>query len=339
MSGVKCTSDWRRCARRMTSAALVLCLSAMVLTGCSRAPEVSFQSNASYSNFNFLIGESGSAEVAEPFAENLCVVNKDKPDDPLDGMNSSAAAALFDLKNKKTLYARNTDTRLYPASLTKVMTALVAMQNKDLDTVLTASPNIYISDADAQIAGLKPGDTMTLDQALHILLIYSANDIAVLIAENVAGSVDDFVKMMNDEAKALGATNTNFVNANGLSDSNHYTSAYDMYLIFNAAIQYDEFQQIINMSSYSTVYHDKNGANKEIKVNSTNYYLIGATQAPTGVTVIGGKTGTTDAAGHCLVLYCKDTSGNPYISVVMRAVDNDELYSDMNGLLELIPAP
>ena len=146
--------------------------------------------------------------------------------------------------------------------------------------------------------------------------------------------------MMNAEAKSLGATNTNFINSNGLSDQNHYTTAYDMYLIFNAAMQYSTFQEIINMPVYKTAYHDASGASKDISVSSTNYYMqnMSAAEAPTGIfTVIGGKTGTTTAAGHCLILLAKDTSGNPYIAVVMRARDNDELYRDMNELLSLIP--
>ena len=103
---------------------------------------------------------------------------------------------------------------------------------------------------------------MTLDQALHILLMYSANDAAMLIAENIGGSVDHFVEMMNEEAQRLGATNTSFANPHGLSDDNHYTSAYDLYLIFNEAIKYDSFNEIIHMTSYQTAYYDKDGKAK-----------------------------------------------------------------------------
>lgn len=314
----------------------VVCIS---LEGCGKTPALSFQDNASYSNFNFMIGESGSAEVASAFAQNLCVAGKDQNSDALSSMNAGAAVALFDVNNRKTLYAKNVFTRLYPASLTKIMTALVALKNAKLDTILTASENVTVTEANAQVAGLKKGDTMTLDQALHILLIYSANDVAILIAENIGGSVSNFIQMMNAEAKSLGATNTNFINSNGLSDQNHYTTAYDMYLIFNAAMQYSTFQEIINMPVYKTAYHDASGASKDISVSSTNYYMqnMSAAEAPTGITVIGGKTGTTTAAGHCLILLAKDTSGNPYIAVVMRARDNDELYRDMNELLSLIP--
>ena len=178
----------------------------------------------------------------------------------------------------------------------------------------------------------------TLDQALHLLLIYSANDAAVMIAENVGGSVENFVQMMNAEAKRLGATGTNFVNTNGLSNDNHYTTAYDMYLIFNEALKYDTFTEIINMANYSTVYHDQNGAEKDITVNSTNMYLQQVQTAPSGVTVIGGKTGTTNAAGHCLIIMVRDTSGRPYVAVIMKSYDEDALYKQMNELLALVPS-
>ena len=109
-----------------------------------------------------------------------------------------------------------------------------------------------------------------------------------------------------------------------------------MYLIFNAAMEYELFSEIINMTDYSTTYYDKSGNAKEISVSSTNLYLRGDKQAPSGVTVIGGKTGTTNAAGHCLILLSRDTSGSPYISVIMRDTDSGSLYSDMSTLLNEI---
>lgn len=312
--------------------------SACLLTGCSSTIGMSFSSTQKYSNFSILTGESGSGDVSSPFAEDLCVAESDVNKDEIEDLPDYVSAGLFDLNNKETLYGANLFNRVYPASLTKVMTALVALENSSTDTVLTASDNVVQTDSDAQVAGIDPGDTMTLDQALHLLLIYSANDAAVLIAEGVAGSVENFVTMMNDEAKRLGATNTNFVNSNGLSNENHYTTAYDMYLIFNEALKYDTFTEIINMASYSTVYHDQNGAEKDITVNSTNMYLQNVQSPPSGVTVIGGKTGTTNAAGHCLIILVRDTSGRPYIAVIMKAYDETGLYEEMNEMLSLIPS-
>ena len=332
MNGVKCINKLKHAA---ASAAVCIAASVM-LAGCGNSLTASFEDNYEYSNYNFLIRSSGAAEVYEPFAADLCVADGDILSAQLPSMVETTSAALFDLNQCETIYAKDIYATVYPASLTKVMTALVALENASLDTELTATANVYMTDVSAQSAGLAAGDTMTLSQALHLLLIHSDNDVAIMIAENIGGSVSAFIEMMNEEAERLGATGTNFVNSNGLTDQDHYTTAYDMYLIFNEAMQFQSFQEIISMSSYSTVYYDADGNAVEISVSSTNSYNTGEEEAPTGVTVIGGKTGTTTAAGHCLILYVRDAAGNPYIAVVMKALDSDSCYSTMNELLELI---
>jgi D-alanyl-D-alanine carboxypeptidase len=213
------------------------------------------------------------------------------------------------------------------------MTALVALENASLDQVLTATDAVNITESGAQLCGLKSGDTMTLDQALHVLLMYSANDAAMLIAENIGGSVENFVEMMNEEAERLGATNTHFTNPHGLNDADHYTTAYDLYLIFNEAVKYDTFSEIIHMATYQTTFYDKNGKAKELSFKNTNGYINGNISTPENVTVIGGKTGTTAAAGHCLILLSRDTNGSPYISVILHSETGDGLYSEMSDLL------
>jgi D-alanyl-D-alanine carboxypeptidase len=126
------------------------------------------------------------------------------------------------------------------------------------------------------------------------------------------------------------------MNPHGLTQENHYVTVYDMYLMFNAALEYDLINDIIHMPNYSTVYKDKDGNDKEISVNSTNLYLQGEKNAPDTVTVIGGKTGTTNAAGHCLILLSRDSSGKSYISVILRSEGRDILYQEMTDLLDEI---
>lgn len=276
-----------------------------------------------------------SSDMVDTFASDLCVVGSDITDGSI-SMSKNSCAGLFDLNKRETLYALNVNEQVDPASLTKIMTALVALKYGSLDQILTATKAVNINEAGAQLIGLKEGDTMTLDQALHILLIYSANDAGMLIADNIGGGTDAFVELMNQEAREIGATKCHFTNPHGLTADDHYVTAYDMYLIFNAAMQYDEFQEIINMSSYSTVYSRSDGSSVEVNIKSTNGYLRGDRSAPSTITVIGGKTGTTNAAGHCLILLAKDSSGNPYIAVIMRAEDGDTLYSEMTALLEKI---
>ena len=322
---MKCTSN------KMKQLSAICLTAAFLLTGCGQSQyDMPYTADSEVSSFR-IVNVEEERGVAVPFASDLCVVNEDILADDLEITASSAG--LFDINNKNTIYAKNVHEKLYPASLTKIMTALVALKHGSSDMTLTATANVKILESGASVCGIKEGDQMTLDQALHLLLINSANDAAIMIAEGIAGSVEAFADMMNEEALALGATNTHFVNPHGLSDDNHYTTAYDMYLIMNEAVNYGLFNEIIHMDSYSTVYTDKNGASKEISVNSTNYFIQGTTQAPDGITVLGGKTGTTNAAGHCLILLSRDSSGNPYISVIMRADSRDELYEQMTDLL------
>ena len=300
-----------------------------VLTGCGRLPyDMPYDAVSTISSFNVISGQD--SRVAESFANNLCVVTEDVVGSGNLELKAEAAM-LLSLNDNRVLYSHNAHEELHPASLTKVMTALVAIQNGRLDQVLTATSSVNITEKGAQLLGLKAGDTMTLDQALRIMLLYSANDVAMLVAEGVGGSVDNFVEMMNQEARRLGATNTNFVNPHGLTADGHRTTAYDLYLIFNEAIKYETFREIIQMSSYQTTYYDANGREKTVDKQTTNLFLRGDRQAPANVTVIGGKTGTTGAAGHCLMLLCRDVGGASYISVILKS--DDTVFEEMAELL------
>ena len=306
------------------------------MTGCN---DLSFDMPYDYESevSAYSIGLSKTALTAKPFASDLCIVTGDKinGEEVESGEDSYAAAGLFNVNNAEVVYSRNALATLYPASMTKVLTALVAMENGNKDDIVIASENVYITESGATLCGLQAGDKLTLDQAMHAMLMYSGNDAAVVIAENIGGSVEEFSDMMNAEARRLGATNSHFVNPNGLHDENHYTTAYDMYLIFNEAVKYDWFNEIINMNSYSTNYTNANGDTVEMEIETTNKFLKGDVAAPTAVSVIGGKTGTTSAAGSNLVLLSRDSAGAPFISVVMKANDSATVYSKTSSLLDL----
>lgn len=326
-----------KCTNRIRKITLLLCgiLLAVNLTACGAAEyDMAYEPDSEISSFNVIAKPKPG--VADSFAADLCIVDGDIMDDEVIDMSQAAAAVLFDVNNSEVLYSKNAHERLYPASLTKVMTALVAMKYSSMDKVLTATDAVTITESGAQLCGIKSGDTMTMDQALRILLLYSANDVAMMIAENVGGSVDGFIEMMNQEALALGATNTHFMNPHGLSHDEHYTTAYDLYLIFNEAIKYELFREIIHMTTYQTTYYDKDGNAKNLDLKTTNLFLRGDYQAPDNITVIGGKTGTTSAAGHCLLLLSRDTNGAQYISIILRSEGKDILYPEMIQLLESI---
>lgn len=339
---MRCTDRLQRkrgypygCFIRRIALELCICMICGMLSGCGKTVyELPYEADSPITSYNVIYRENSG--TASSFAEGLCVVTEDITDDEAVDMSQAGAAILCDIAGGEVLYAKNVHGRLNPASLTKIMTALVALKYGSTDQVLTATEAINITESGAQLCGLKKGDTMTLNQALHVMLINSANDAALLIADNIGGSVDGFVEMMNAEAKALGATNTNFMNPHGLTQENHYTTAYDLYLIFNAAIEYDFLQEIISMTEYQTTYYDKDGSEKKLSVKNTNRFFKGDYQAPDHVTVVGGKTGTTNAAGHCLMLLSRDISGAPYISVILRSTASDVLYPEMIDLLDEI---
>lgn len=309
----------------------------MLGSGCGEK-QISFAYNPDNEVSSFrVITETANSVTAQAFASGLCVVNEDiNVDDAVVDMSEATAAGLFDLNSGEVLYAKNIHERLSPASLTKLMTAVVALKYGNPDDKITVSANVNINESGAVLCGLKEGDQLTLNQALHALLMKSANDAGVAIAEHIGGSVEHFCEMMNEEAMAIGATNSHFVNPHGLTADNHYVTAYDMYLIFNEALKYDLVNEIISMTSYETVYSDANGNSKSFSFTNTNQYLAGNYKPPEHISVIGGKTGTTNAAGNCLVLLAKDTSGNPYIAVILRSSERGILYTEMTDLLDEI---
>ena len=279
---------------------------------------------------------TGTSVIREnAFASDLCLPEDTKADGA--GDLDLNYAGLFDLKSRKTLYGSGITQKVYPASTTKLMTALVALKYGTPDQRITISERAANPGADAQRLVLEPGDSMSLEQAINYLLVFSANDVAIAIAENIGGSYDDFVKLMNTEAKAIGATGTHFTNPHGLHDEDHYTTPYDLYLILNEAVRYDLIRKALPQSSYNTMFVGSDGSSKSIAVNATDSYLTGDVDAPEGITVIGGKTGTTEPAGHCLIIKSENSKGNDYISVVMKTDSLDSLYESMNSLLSEIP--
>ncbi len=169
-----------------------------------------------------------------------------------DTTTSSVAegAGAFNLSTGQVVYAKNLYERLYPASTTKILTAYLALKYcDDLDAYVTVSENAAKQAADSSVCDLRAGDRVKLRDLLYGMMLRSGNDAAIAIAEHVSGSVEAFAELMNREAAAMGATQTHFVNPNGLPDANHYTTVYDMYLIFAKALENQMFSEIIAAKS------------------------------------------------------------------------------------------
>lgn len=310
-------------------------LAVCLLTGCGNSGALTRAYDVDNAPSAYRVGEVAASNNAKGFAADICVTATDVKLSDGGEISVAESAGLFDTKDAEVKYAKNVHEKLNPASLTKIMTALVAIKYGELDDTITASANVQINESGAQLAGLKQGDRLTLEQALHALLMFSGNDAAVAIAEHIGGSIDEFVNMMNQEALKLGATNTHFVNPHGLTDPEHYSTAYDLYLIFNEVMKYEKFTEIIHMATYTTTYTDSKGKSKDATWNNTNLFLKEGSgySAPENVVVIGGKTGTTAAAGACLILLSKDTSGSPFVSVILKSDGKDNLYQEMIKLL------
>ena len=278
-----------------------------------------------------------SERRAASFAGNLCVVSGDQLLDSV-SLGEGQEGLLLDLNDQEVLYANGAYDRVYPASITKIMTALLAFQYGNMDDVVTITQENVTLEEGSQVIGLQPGDQITMDQLVHGLLVYSGNDAASAIATHIGGSTEEFVNMMNTAAAQLGCTGTHFTNPHGLQDENHYTTPYDIYLMLKEALKYPEFTTITQMGSYTVSYKNSEGADMSTALIATDHYLTGEATAPKGITILGGKTGTTSDAGNCLALLCQDAYGEPYFAVVMGADTKETLYQQMSSLLENVIA-
>lgn len=233
---------------------------------------------------------------------------------------NSGACILAENSTGKIIYEKNSKEKMYPASTTKVMTALIALENCKTTDVATVSRNAVKSiSADYATVYLNEGEELTIEQLLNILLIPSGNIVGNILAEYISGSFDAFVNLMNTRAAELGCVNTHFTNTYGLHDDNHYSCAYDLYLIAREAMKYDVFRSIVAKTSYhlgpTNMYSkdDRNffTTNDLIKPNSSsradNYYYANA---------IGIKTGYTSQAKDCLIA-AASKDGLEFITVIL----------------------
>ena len=270
------------------------------------------------------------------YAVSLCTgVSRTSPGEYGIDTQTLTSAAIFDINNRQTLYADDIFETCYPASTTKLMTAFLALKYGNPDDVVTVGKNVTNLEPEAVSCGLREGDRITLYDLLCGLLLYSGNDNGVAIAEHISGSVEDFAELMNQEARKLGATHSHFMNPHGLHEDEHYTTAYDLYLIFQACLQDSRFVDIISMVSYTGTITSADGTVRQSTWWPTNYYKSGNRSFPEGVQVIGGKTGTTNEAGSCLILYSLCGENQPYITIVMGADNKTELYENMDLLLSV----
>lgn len=251
------------------------------------------------------------------------------------------AALLYETGSGTMVYAYNIDSRVYPASLTKVMTCLVALKFGNLDDTVTVTESALSGmHPDGSNVGLMVGEAMSMREMLYCVMLASANDACPVVAEHISGSEAAFVQLMNEEAEKLGCTNTHFVNTHGLHDDMHYTSARDLLKIFSAALEYDFFRELYSTPTHTVPATNLSGPRE---LSSTNH-MINDEGTPDYIDkrVEGGKTGFTTPAGRCFMCTAKEGDLR-YISIVLGSeneyLDNGAIYYhnflDTEDLLDL----
>ena len=245
------------------------------------------------------------------------------------------AAILMDFETSEILYDKNIHSKLYPASTTKIMTGILAIELGNLKDIVTIDQEV-VNLTDGSHIALEPGEQLSLEQLLNALLIQSANDSALAIAKHISGDLDSFSKLMNDKAKELGALNTNFINPNGLHDDVHVTTAYDLALIARYAMENETFRDIVKNHNYTIPITNKkteprylNSGNKLLysnqKINVDGEIVTAKYNGANGI-----KTGYTSVSQSCLVASV-ERDGHQFISVVLKS-NAANLFSDTHKL-------
>ena len=245
---------------------------------------------------------------------------------PSDAPSINAQAAIvMDVDTGDILYEKNAHEQLYPASITKVMTCLLAVENGNVNDELTVSDSVMSQVEDGSSAiGLQSGEKLTLKSALYGMMLNSGNECALTIAEYIGGSTEGFADMMNQRAKELGCLDSHFVNPNGLQNSDHYTSCYDMALIGKAAYQYPEFKKLISSQSYTI---PETNMNEERPLWQENRLTYSGNGEYYYEYCTGGKTGYTETALATLISFA-ERDGRRLVTVVMRCNPTTESYLD-----------
>lgn len=241
----------------------------------------------------------------------------------------SEAAVLIEAETGAVLYNKNMDRKMYPASITKIMTGLIALEKCKLTDVMQASYNsVHNLPYNSSHIALDTGEKISVKDAMYALAIESANDVANVFAEHIAGSNEEFAVMMTDRAKEIGAKNTNFTNPHGLPDTNHYTTAYDMAIITAEAIKHNGFSDFFSTNRYDM--GPTNIKNETRQFWNANNFINGYDRVEG---LIMSKTGWTEESGHTLVTAARQ-NGVTLIAVVMSSEHKKEKFEDTMALFD-----
>lgn len=242
------------------------------------------------------------------------------------------ASLIVENNSGRILYEDNANKKNYPASVTKILTAIIVLENCELDdTAVVTNSAISNIPSGYVLAPLFVGEEMKIKDLLYALMLKSANDAAYVLAEHVGGSVDGFSDMMNKKAEELGCKNSHFVNPNGIHNENHYTTAYDMYLISKYAMENEDFEKIVSTYQYTLPATNKYRNNDRVMKN-TNIF-VNPNSKYYDKNIKGIKTGTTTQAGNCLITDIKKDDFD-VITVVLGAETSDSKFSETSKMIK-----
>lgn len=238
-------------------------------------------------------------------------------------------AIVMDMDTEEILYAKGIDEKRAPASTTKILTAMLAIEKVPFETQITFTDEVNNIEAGSTHIGIKPGETLTMKDCAYAILLASANEVSSGVAEYIGTTVPAFVDMMNQRAKELGCTNTHFVNANGLYDENHYTTARDLAIIAKAAFQNETFREVVKTPYY--IVPKTNITDEERWLNNHHKMILQGSEYYEGC--LGGKTGYTEKAGNTLVTYA-ERNGRKLVCALLADVNIVAQYTDTKALLD-----
>ncbi len=287
--------------------------------------------------FAINVSEYGSSDVYNAMGQTF-VGTEESSNDYL--FEDTYYALLIDETSKNVYASHNAHRRMYPASMTKLMTAILVCERLESgqiseDDIVTVSKYYDLTYDGVGLNNLNVGSKITVKDLMYGLLIESNNYYALILADYIAGSEDAFCQLMNEKAYALGATNTHFSNPHGLDEPDHYSTAYDMYLILKEADSYDFIRQVDTYSTYSYTYIDGFNNYMYADASATNLFSHGYISLPANFSIRTWKTGTTSGAGNCLAL-CLTKGEHTYYLVASDADSKSELYDAVIELLCLV---
>ena len=280
---------------------------------------------------------STSASAAASSSSAAVSSSAEAIDNPVEAPSTNTPVAfLYDVDNDAVLLDKESTTRSYPASTTKVMTALLVLERANLDDVVTVSADDFgMLGEESMMSGIKDGEQLTVKNLLACMLLPSGNDAAYVLARYVGGTWQDFVALMNEKAVELGCSDTHFANPCGLHDDNHYTCARDLALIFRAALEYPVFTEIAGSATWSLPATNQNSARA---LTTTDFLIQPSSDAYADGVVTAGKTGYTSEGGKCLVV-AAEKDGRHLVAVTLGG-NNDASYgeptSNFYGMRDLL---